>query len=681
MQINVYIYNCYYYTEPIIIHISAMKKHVLCILAAAFMCSGTFAYADEYHVAKTGSDKNPGTAESPFLTISKAASTAKTGDVVTVHEGVYREWVNPLNSGATARNRIVYQAAAGEEVWIKGSEEIDNWKREGKTNVWKVTIPNTFFGGFNPFAVILEGDWLNTTEPYFCLGEVYLNNKSLYQAENVEAVKDASEHLRWCVDVDDVQTTIWANFGGADPNKELAEINVRPAVFYPVQPGVNFITVRGFHLSQAATQWAPPTAYQEGLIGPHWSKGWIIEDNWISNSKCVGVSLGKDRASGQNRFMLEHELIGFNRELESIFKAYNMGWNKENIGSHIVRNNEIFDCEQAGVVGHLGGVFSTVENNYIHDINAKGQYTGAEVGCIKLHAAIDVIIKDNYLDNGVRGLWLDWQAIGTRVTGNVFVNNSYCDIMIEVSHGPCLVDNNVMLSRLAFLDLSQGSAFVHNIIAGNISSRPVGNRYTPYHVAHSTDIAGVMSFPGGDDRFYNNIFIGGGRGLSVYDEHPPFYPGIYKDMNTLKVDEKMPEPFASKLKSGSLPAGSNQGNNFWLAMHVGGNVYYNGTAPYKYETSGVQGGNIPAPEIIHRSDAIVMKFTVDSSVDKASTVLVDTDLLDKAYYSEGYYENPDGTSLTINTDYNGQKRNLSKPKAGPFEDLKAGENEIILWKF
>ena len=80
------------------------------------------------------------------------------------------------------------------------------------------------------------------------------------------------------MEVDDSQTVIYANFGGADPNKELAEINVRPAVFYPKLSGVNFITVKGFHLSQAATQWAPPTAYQEGLIGPHWSKGWIIED-------------------------------------------------------------------------------------------------------------------------------------------------------------------------------------------------------------------------------------------------------------------------------------------------------------------------------------------------------------------------------------------------------------------
>ena len=58
--------------------------------------------------------------------------------------------------------------------------------------------------------------------------------------------------------------------------------------FYPEKPFVNYITVRGFHVSQAATPWAPPTAEQIGAIGTHWSKGWTIEDNVVTHSKCVG---------------------------------------------------------------------------------------------------------------------------------------------------------------------------------------------------------------------------------------------------------------------------------------------------------------------------------------------------------------------------------------------------------
>ena len=75
-----------------------MKRH-LKLLLALFLGS-VACYAEEYHVAKNGSDLNPGTAQAPFLTISKAASIARSGDVVTVHAGTYREWVNPRNGGS-----------------------------------------------------------------------------------------------------------------------------------------------------------------------------------------------------------------------------------------------------------------------------------------------------------------------------------------------------------------------------------------------------------------------------------------------------------------------------------------------------------------------------------------------------------------------------------------------------
>jgi len=42
---------------------------------------------------------------------------------------------------------------------------------------------------------------------------------------------------------------------------------------------------------------------------------------------------------------------------------------------------------------------------------------------IKLHAAIDVVIGRNHIYRTVRGLWLDWMAQGTRVTGNLFHDN------------------------------------------------------------------------------------------------------------------------------------------------------------------------------------------------------------------------------------------------------------------
>ena len=75
--------------------------------------------------------------------------------------------------------------------------------------------------------------------------------------------------------------------------KECVEINVRPHCFYPACEHVDYITLNGFVVTKAATNWAPPTALQDGMIGPHWSKGWLIDNCEVSHSKCSGISLGK----------------------------------------------------------------------------------------------------------------------------------------------------------------------------------------------------------------------------------------------------------------------------------------------------------------------------------------------------------------------------------------------------
>jgi len=60
-------------------------------------------------VAKNGSDRNPGSAESPFLSIQAAARIALPGDIITVHEGIYRERIDPVNGGANDLERITYR--------------------------------------------------------------------------------------------------------------------------------------------------------------------------------------------------------------------------------------------------------------------------------------------------------------------------------------------------------------------------------------------------------------------------------------------------------------------------------------------------------------------------------------------------------------------------------------------
>ena len=450
-------------------------KNVLNIIFLSFLC-GNLIFAKEYHVSPMGSDVNDGDISTPLKTINAAAQKALPGDVVIVHNGVYREWVNPLNGGENNEKRIVYQVAEGEKAELKGSELIKNWIKEKRgKGVWKVTLPNSFFGSYNPYVDKLFGDWFFDNGRLHHTGDVYLNDVSLYEVVSVEkvlnpdtirSVRDPEGTQRvWFATVDADNTTIYANFGDIDPNKETVEIAARPTCFYPTRQGLNYITIRGFHVGQAATQWGAPTAEQVGMIATHWCKGWIIENNVIKNSRCNGISLGKERSTGHNLEMTDKRLDGTQHYREVIFNTLRHGWNRENVGSHIVRNNVISDCEQTGICGSMGGAFCEIYGNHIYNIHSKRQFSGFEMAGIKLHGPIDTYIHNNRIHGCDKGMWLDWMAQGAHVSSNLFYDNTELDLFLEVNHGPYIIDNNLFLSDQSVRESSDGGAYLNNLFA------------------------------------------------------------------------------------------------------------------------------------------------------------------------------------------------------------------------
>ena len=604
-----------------------MKTAILMTLLALFSRQLS---AKEYHVSLQGRDTNGGSAAEPFKTISAAAQVALPGDVITVHEGTYRERINPPRGGTSDTERITYRAAKGERVVIKGSEVVSGWK-EVQKGVWKLTLPNTFFGGYNPYKDVIRGDWFARNGRDHHTGEVYLDGNALYEVASLDKIAEAGKK-NWYCESDDKNTYIWANFRDSDPNKELVEINVRPTCFYPDVPGRNFITVSGFTMSHAATQWAAPTAEQIGLIGTHWSKGWIIENNVISDSKCVGITLGKDRASGHNN---AESAGGYNIVVK---RALEHGWSKEKIGSHIVRDNTISDCGAAGICGSMGGAFSEVTGNHIYNIHLNKPFSGAEMAGIKLHAPIDTLIENNYVHHTCRGIWLDWMTQGTHVSANLCHDNGADDLLVEVDHGPYVVDNNIFLSKTAVFDESQGGAFSHNLFAGDIRHVPQG-RQTPYHKEHSTKIAGLSDISGGDNRYYNNIFAGG-KGLQVYNKNKAKFP-----------------------------------------MQFGGNVYLNGTAPCKGESNLAALPEFnPNIKLVNEKRDVYLHITLPPANADRQNQIVTTELLGKARIPNLPYVNPDGTPLKIDTDFFGKRRNKQNPSAGPFEDTGKGKLSLRVWQ-
>ena len=647
------------------------------------------------YVDVKASRQGNGSREMPFKHINDAAQVAAAGDEVLVAPGIYREYVNPKNAG-TEEARIVYRSTEPLGAVITGAEEAKDWKLYQDTT-WVTRINNSVFGNYNPYTTYVYGDW------YFAgrskhTGAVYLNDRMLYEAESLGNCIEGKVYecswepevsvYKWYSEQDGDETVIYANFQGKNPNGENVEINVRRECFMPSETGVGYITVSGFNINKAATTWAPPAAYQDGMIGPHWSKGWIIEDCEISNSKCAGISLGKYLdPDNDHYFTRRHVKSPTQMERDAVCRGQYHGWLKEKVGSHIVRRCNIHNCEQGGIIGRMGGVFSVIEDNHIHHINNMMELGGAEIAGIKMHAAIDVIYRRNHIHHCTMGIWCDWEAQGTRITQNLFHDNQRPesarqlkggmmsqDIFVEVGHGPTLIDNNILLSDATLRMATEGVAMVHNLICGALTcvGEGTGPRYTPYHIPHRTEVMGFMTILHGDDRFYNNIFVqkwpsrpfttlrdssegtdeeNREVGTHVLDEYPVYDEWIKMfDMDTDTPDMAELET----AHSAKLPV--------W----VKGNVYFNGAKAYKKET-----GNLVDTE---------HEVTVDLNMEEGCPVLstnlydflgdfadgmVNSDILGYAFEPEERFENPDGTDIVFDTDYFGNHRGI-RVLPGPF---------------
>jgi len=660
-----------------------------------------------YYVNASAPREGNGLKETPFRHIDDAARIAVAGDEIIVAPGIYREKVTPRNAGREDA-RIVYRSEKPLGAVITGAEVFTGWKKY-KGNVWVNRVSNGVFGDYNPYTTMVCGDW------YFAptvrhTGSVFLNDKMMYETVTLEECEAGEADpcawnledstWKWYTEQDGDETVIYANFHGLDPNQEKVELVVRRNCFMPDENGISYITVSGFDINKGATTWAPPAAYQDGLIGPHWSKGWIIEDCEVWGSRCCGISLGKYLDPENDMyFYRKHVKSPTQMERDAVCRGQYHGWLKEKVGSHLIRRCHIHHCEQTGIVGRMGGVFSTIEDCHIHHVCNSQQLGGAETAGIKLHAAIDVTVRRCHIHNCIMGIWFDWQAQGARITQNLLHDNMRPegrpqaqgamfsnDVFIEVGHGPTLIDNNVMLSKAAAAIPSEGVAFVHNLTLGafvlvNSGVDSVVNgqrepRYTPYHIRHRTEVAGFMTILHGDDRIYNNIFI---QQHPITDESRQPTASDYEVVGTAPFDIfPTYEEWIANFMMGEEP---NMGHlaqfHFGhLPVWVEGNAYFNGATVYAKEKHNlVEKEGKVCVELTEDSGRCVLKTNVYDFLKDFRDGQVNSDLLGCAFEPEQRFENPDGTAIQFDRDYFGGHRGV-ETLPGPFAE---GKDCQIVW--
>lgn len=458
-----------------------------------------------YVSQEKGSDTGEGTKTSPYRTINKAAQEARPGDTVVVQKGVYRECVRPARGGTGEDKRITYLAEEPGEAVIKGSEQITTWEKvEG--NVWRVVLNSReMFGDYNPYVQMHGKDTFDYFPVYNC-GDVYLNEEAYYQKASVEDLNGNSKTWYSEVDKEAGTTAIYANFGSADPNEELAEINVRQQCFAPTEWGLAYITVNGFKVQHSANMYSDFPGYpehcQSGAISTNGGLKWIIENNTVINARSIAIDIG-----------LRCDLWAGNRDARDpgkypedakYFTSYK---DTEKYGQHIVRNNLIQKSGQCGIAGVFSWK-SQVLDNVIEDTNYRNEFIAAETGGIKLHYCNDGLVKGNYVRNtvggGSAGIWTDWGNQGIRVTQNVLVNNNW-GYYGEAVVGPILVDNNIFIDNNQFRSLDgAGIIFANNLFFNETMAYDGEGRNCMVFEPHTMNDREVYSKPQ-YFQWFNNI--------------------------------------------------------------------------------------------------------------------------------------------------------------------------------
>ena len=636
-----------------------MRQQLFIGICAALL-AGCMAVGDR-HTAQSGrtyvvndpatnaSDDNPGTQARPLKTIQAAADRAQPGDTVLVRAGIYREQVVPPRGGTSPDRPITYHAAPGENVSIRGSERVTDWRHQGN-GVWMVELDTAFFKGYNPFAIPVAGEWLFRGRDRR-LGDVYYNGDALLQKVTLEEMK--ATRGTWYTDLKygyankfdfpadreypNRRIQVWANFGDVNPNTALTEINARAAAIFPEKAGLKYIVIDGFDIRHTAPQWADIYTTEKGAIGTRYGYGWTIQNCTIAYSRNVGICLG---VTDEVHFPRQDEggLLEGGGNIPPL----------DTIGHHLIRNNVIRRCGQAGIYGCYGAVGSIIEGNVITETNYRNEWFGTNQAAIKILFAIDVVIRDNLLiaaagvNNGTKGIWLDWGAQNTRVTGNLIHDfGSGRGLFLEVNFGPVIVDDNV-IARSDVVVESDGCIIAHNLFADcRFQFMASPQRIVPYYRPHSTIREGKSAVSLEHNRIFNNIIAGG--------------EGFARD----------------KLVRGNAGA---------PGTDVDYNIYLNGAGSFanKDEHSAII--DAPGKIELNVSDlAATLTLDLPPAVREGIHPLITSKMIGRIPLAGMPMEHPDGRPLDITTDCFGKPIDPVHVLPGPFQRAKASENLLKLW--
>lgn len=411
------------------------SRQILLLAWVVMLCFPIFAHGVSfaqrksviYHVAQknpkaSDAGNTPGTLKNPYKSIAKALKNIRPGDVVIIHEGIYRESADVMVSG-TKERPITIEAAKNEKVIMRGSEKVASWIRlPGTDPIYVHNGWTKFFGAWRTPADDARDKARN---------QVYINGTYIEEVPLQDSLREGTFYI----DKAAGKIFLWPK-DGKDPNTENVEVSDRE---YCLNVKADHIIVRGIHVEYGAN--GPQGAAMFRLLGSHdlvedcsvqWAagSGFTMVGSYNLVRRCVFNHNGQiGLGSGKSSYCLFEDCETSYNNLHT-GKIYSSGW--EAGGNKVAFAKAVNFLRHVSIGNNGPGIWYDISND---SCEVRNCFTQGNAGSglfyeisYHLHATDNVMIG-----NGLNSGFGSWGANG--------------GITLSSSPG-CVVERNIMINNV-----------------------------------------------------------------------------------------------------------------------------------------------------------------------------------------------------------------------------------------
>ena len=336
------------------------------------------------YVSTSGRDDAAGTAEAPLRTLTAAVAKASAGGTVVLRAGTYRE------GGIKINKRITIQPAAHEQVWIKGSDVVNAWTRDG--SAWRATTWTTpFCQDCHPAGAVDSAHPLAGRPD-----QVFVGGDQLRQVGTRDAVAAGT----FFVDPSSKALVI-----GDNPTSTTVEVSARWLALQ-TNAGAAGSVIRGLGFSEYAPHWNEDQLAAVVVA----SADSIVENNTFTRSAARSLGVFAARATVVGNIVVDNGGPGANMNRADGTIVRNNTFDRNNTEHFSVANCGAY-CTMAGLkVAHTKGI---------------------------------VVESNSFAGNDGAGFWCDLGCTDGKVTGNIVAGNTTNGLYWEVSSLATISGNSV----------------------------------------------------------------------------------------------------------------------------------------------------------------------------------------------------------------------------------------------